>query len=160
MELFNNNDESGTELLLMAVDDNDEFGFMTLSDDTNFTSDSSILKDPNFFIADNGATSDTTPFLYGLKIFKEESKEDAITDESRTNISARKRGNLKGVMCDNHGKYLHDVSIGGVVHMPQSEFNLFIISTIMKEIWTSIDKYYLESHSYSKSVVTENCAKM
>ena len=38
-------------------------------------------------------------------------------------------------MCDKHGKELHDVSIGGVIIMPQSEFNLFIIYRITEEGW-------------------------
>ena len=65
---------SGTELLLMAVDGNYEFGFMTLSDDMNFASDTLILREPNIFIYDTGATSDTTPFLNGLTNVGEASK--------------------------------------------------------------------------------------
>ena len=42
---------------------------------------------------------------------------------------------LKGVMGENNGKALHYVAIGGVVHMPQLEFNLFSISKIMEEGW-------------------------
>ena len=51
----------------MEVDDNYEFGFMTLSDDMNFMSDTSISIDPNVFIDDIGANSDTAPSLYGLE---------------------------------------------------------------------------------------------
>ena len=81
----------------MAVDYNYEFGFMTLSRYMTFASNTSILRDSNISIADTSATSDTTPCLYGLKIY--------------------------------------DVAIGGVVHMPQLEFNVFCISRKIKEGW-------------------------
>ena len=76
----------------MAVDYNYEFVFMTLSRYMTLASNTSILRDSNISIADTSATSDTTPCLYGLKIYWEVSKEDAITDSSDTNISASKRG--------------------------------------------------------------------
>ena len=53
----------GTELLFMEVDDNYEFSFVNFSDDKTFASDTSNLRDPNVFIADTDATSDTTQFL-------------------------------------------------------------------------------------------------
>ena len=123
-----NDDGRNTELLLITVDDNYEFGFMTLSN-------TSILRDPNVFIADTGAMSGTTPFLYGLKNVEEASKEDAITDASGTNISASTHGTLKVVMCDKHGKELRGLATGGFVHMPQSELNLFSISIRAEEGW-------------------------
>ena len=39
---------------------------ITVSDYTNFASDTSILRYPDVFIYDAGAKSDTTPFLDGL----------------------------------------------------------------------------------------------
>ena len=67
----------GIGLLLMTVYDDYEFDFMTLIDDTTFVSDTSILREPNVFIDDTGATSDTTPFLYGLENAEEARKEYA-----------------------------------------------------------------------------------
>ena len=54
----------------MEVDDNDEFGFMNLSDEMTFASGTSILRDPHLFIGDSGAISDTTSFLDGLKMLR------------------------------------------------------------------------------------------
>ena len=66
-----NYDDSGTEFLLMELDDSYQFGFMNLSDDMTFASETSIIREPDVFIADTGTMSDTTQFLYGLENVKE-----------------------------------------------------------------------------------------
>ena len=130
-----NGDGSSTESLFMTVGYNYEFGFMTLSDDMTFASDTSIVRDQNIFIADTGAMSDTTRFLDGLKNVEEASKEYAITDAYGTNIIASKHGTLKGVIYDKQCRDLHVVAIYGVLHMPRSELNLFSVSIRTEEVW-------------------------
>ena len=71
-------DSGGKECLLMTK---------------GFSTDDSILNDPNVFIADTGATSDTTPYDIGFKESKEASAKDAITDASGKLCRGIKSGN-------------------------------------------------------------------
>ena len=52
----------GTELILMELDDNYEFGIITIGDDMKFASDMLILRDLGVFITDTDKTSDTNFF--------------------------------------------------------------------------------------------------
>ena len=47
---------------------------ITVSDYTNFASDTSILRYPDVFIYDAGAKSDTTPFLDGLIMLRKQER--------------------------------------------------------------------------------------
>ena len=101
----------------------------------SFSSDDAILKDPNIFIADTGATSDTTPHLIGISNMKDTTKMDCITDVSGNSIKGNKVGKLKGVICDKYGNEEKSVTIKDMVHMPGSSFNLFSITKRLEEGW-------------------------
>ena len=60
-----------------------------------FSTEDTILNDPNVFIADSGATSDTTPYDLGFQDTKEADGRDAITDASGNLVSGKKVGKLK-----------------------------------------------------------------
>ena len=79
-----------------------------------FASDTSILRDPNVFIADIVTTTDITPFLDGLTNFDKAIKKYSFTDAYLyvTKVNESKCGTLKGVICDYHRKALHNVAIG------------------------------------------------
>ena len=52
-----------------------------------FGADDKIINDPNVFIADTGATSDTTPHFNGFYNIKDATSKDSITDALGKSIS-------------------------------------------------------------------------
>ena len=93
-----------------------------------FESSDKLLQDSNVFIADTGATSDTTPHFVGFSKVSDATDKDCITDASGTSISGRKVGNIKGVICDKHGNEVKEGTIQDIVYMPNSNFNLFSLT--------------------------------
>ena len=107
---------------------------MALSE-MQLVNNTSILRDPNVFIADSGATSDTSPYTYGMKGLVDGNEEDAITDASGNRMQAFKKGTMKGVICDKFGNEVQNMIIDDMVVMPNSEFNLFSISKRLEKGW-------------------------
>ena len=114
-----NNEESGqgsTEFLLMAVDK------------MEFTASAKILEDPNVFIGDTGASSDTSASELGFRNKRPAKTSDNIVDASGNNLTGRTVGDISGVFCDKYGNEQNNVVIQDVVHSPGSEFNLFSLT--------------------------------
>ena len=118
---------------VLDEEEGDEFGYdyglMAFRDDSN------LLNDPNIFIADTGATCDSTPHGEGL-IDKSNAKGgDGIIDASGNVIKANSVGTLQGMVCDKEGQDVVRVSLKDVVHMPKAKFNLFSISKRLQDGW-------------------------
>ena len=133
-------DNNGTEKGLAASNNNEsnsgtEFMFMT-ANVMAFGSSDKLLQDPNVFIADTGATSDTTPHFVGFSKVSDATEKDSITDASGTSISGRKVGNIKGAICDKYGNEVKEGTIRDIVHMPDSSFNLFSLTKRLNTGWT------------------------
>ena len=105
-----------------------EFLLMTKNKGLTFAANDSLLADPNIWIADSSATSDTTAYEIGMTNTKIASDKDNITDASGNNVSGKTVGDLKGVTCNKQGKELHDATIKELVYVPGSTFNLFSLS--------------------------------
>ena len=60
----------------------------------SFTNDDSILSDPNIFIADTGATTNSSP--HGIRIMnvKDAKASDSVTGVSGSSIQSNKTGDL------------------------------------------------------------------
>eukprot|EP00957_Ditylum_brightwellii_P041493 3141939-Ditylum_brightwellii.AAC.1 len=69
-----------------------------------FTGNSSILKDPNVFIGDTGATCDTTFSDLGFVNVTQAGEKDNIVDASGNNIEGRVVGDMPSTVCDRHGQ--------------------------------------------------------
>ena len=81
------NAESDSEFLLLT------------KNDLTFAATDSLLVDPNVWIADSGATSDTMAHEIGMTNKKMASEEENITDASGETV-----GDLKRVICNKQGK--------------------------------------------------------
>jgi hypothetical protein len=74
-----------------------EFNLMGITRSTN---GKHIPNDPNIFIADTGATSDSSPSLIGFKNIHKATEEDNIMDASGNSVIGEKIGDLSGMACD------------------------------------------------------------
>ena len=108
-----NNAESDSDFLLMN------------KNDLTFAATDSLLADPNVWIADSSATSDTTAHEIGMTNKTMASEQDTITDDSRNNVSGKTVGDLKEIIYNKQGKELHDATIKELVYVPGSSFKLF-----------------------------------
>ena len=99
-----------------------------LAEHEGFDDNIDLLNDPNIFIADTGATCDSTPYDTGMKDLRQAGKGDDIVDASGQKITAQSVGNLIGTVCNKDGQEKFKVTMNDVVHMPNAKFNLFSIS--------------------------------
>ena len=106
----------GGEFLLMAVNK------------MEFMASAKILEDPNVFIGDTGASSDTTTSDLGFRNKKPASSADSIIDASGNDVTGKTVGNVSGVFCDKYGTERNKVTIEEMVYSPESEFNLFSLT--------------------------------
>ena len=109
---------------------------------TRSTNGKHILNDPNIFIADTGATSDSSPSLIGFKNIHKATEEDNIMDASGNSVIGEKIGDLSGMVCDKNGEEKLRVKIKNLVYTPKSGFNLFSITQRQENGWIlGGDKY-------------------
>ena len=102
---------------------------------SKFNNKSYILKNPNLFIGDTGATSDSTFSHVILVNMLTAGKEDEIIDVSDNKIQGRILGNMPSVICDNKGKGIDTAIVKYLVYSPKVGFNLFNIIKRLKEGW-------------------------
>ena len=134
----------------MASKDNDassdsDFLLMTKNEGLTFAAYDSILADPNVWIADSDATSDTTAHEIGITNTKMASDEDNITDASENNGSGKTVGDLKGGICSKQGKKLQDSTIKELVYMylgPVSTCSVLASDWKMDGKWGKIQTQY------------------
>ena len=125
MVAANSSQQNDSEFLLAGTESNMEF-----------TGSSSILKDPNVFIGDTGATCDTTFSDLGLLNVYQAGKKDNIVDASGNGIEGKVVGDLPCTVCNKKGQEQCAVMIKGMVHMPQAGYNLFSLTKRLDEGWT------------------------
>ena len=114
----------GAEFLLMGMNE------------MEFNNSRSILEDPNVFIGDTGATSDSMFSKLGLKNVRKATEEDTIVDASKNKITGSVVGDMPSIICNKHGQELRGVNIQDVVYSPKNGFNLFSITKRLKIGWT------------------------
>ena len=108
---------------------------MTVNDLT-FGATDALLADPNVWIADSGATSDTMAHEVGFSNKKTASAIDNITDASGNNVSGETVGDLKGINYLRQARReLKSATMKDLVHIPSSSFNLFSLSKRLEDGW-------------------------
>jgi hypothetical protein len=100
-----------------------------------------MLSDPDFFIADSGATTHATASLKGMRNLQMGEKGDCIEMASGAKEAAIQVGDLPGILCDQHGHALQNVVLHDVTYAPSFKFNLFSTSKLQREGWTMTGNY-------------------
>ena len=91
-----------------------------------------ILADPNVFIGDIGATSDSTFSKLEFKNTRKASGDDTIVDASKNKIAGDVVGDMPSVVCNKYGQELEAVNVQDVFYSPKNGFNLFSLSKRLK----------------------------
>ena len=101
MAVLNNGKSANQEFLLMALE-------------TDATA--KLLEDPNVFIGDTGALSDTTLSDLGFKNVCRASWLDRIVDASGHNLSGKTVGHVSGNFCNKYGEEVGYATMKEMVH--------------------------------------------
>ena len=112
----NSSGGGGSEFLLMGLNK------------MEFRADARILDDPNVFIGDTGASSDTTASKLGFQNTRPGDAKDNIVDASGNDLSGKLVGDVSGTFCNKNGEELFDATIKEMVHTPNAGYNLFSIT--------------------------------
>ena len=94
-----------------------------------------ILRDPNVWIADTGASTHSTAHKQGIIKTRDATGHDAVTVGNGHVESGGLVGNISGHVCDKHGSMLFEATISDVVHVPTNVFNLFSLTKMMEMDW-------------------------
>ena len=100
-----------------------------------FRASAKILEDPNLFIGDTGASSDTTFSDLGFKNKRSSGEEDDVTDASGNGIRGESVGDVSGIFCDKFGEEQGRAKIQEMVYSSDAEFNLFSITKRLIDGW-------------------------
>ena len=109
-----------------------EYVLMTMNR-MRFNATSNILNDPNVFIGDTGASSDTTASDLGFKNVKPAKASDNIVDASGNSMTGKITGDVSGVICDKYGSEKCDAIIKEMVYSPDAEYNLFSLTKRLED---------------------------
>ena len=129
-----NNNEQGLAATNNSGNDGAEFLLMSVNE-MEFNATAKILEDPNVFIGDTGASSDTTFSRIGFKNIKSANDGDHIKDASGNNISGKVVGDVSGTFFDKNGQELQSATIERMVHTPSAGYNLFSITQRLEHGW-------------------------
>ena len=125
---------SATDGANIDADNHREFLLMSM-DKMEFKATAKLLEDPNVFIGDTGASSDTTASELGFRNRRAASMADRITDASGNDLSGKTVGDVSGSFCDKYGNEKCDVIIKEMVYSPSAEFNLFSLTKRLDQGW-------------------------
>ena len=101
----------------------------------SFPKTQALLKDPNVWIGDTGATVHMTPYEKGMTNLKEVTNEQGITMGNMSVEKTTKIGDIDGNVCDQSGNEKLRVKMKDVAIVPSSGFNLFSITKMMLAGW-------------------------
>ena len=87
-----------------------------------FQKSRAILEDPNVFIGDTGATSDSTFSKVGFKNVRKATDVDTIVDASKNKISGSVVGDMPSIVCNKHGQEMGAVNVQDVVYSLKNDF--------------------------------------
>jgi hypothetical protein len=99
----------------------------------SFPDNVKILRDPNVWVTDSGATCNITPYAEGMKVNKNIEPTNIIRimgSESSTMF-----GNLSTVMCDKNGNEKLKLKFQNVAVVPDCAFNLSSLTKQLKNGW-------------------------
>ena len=95
-----------------------------------------LLKDPNIFVGDTGATCDSTASDYGMYdcIKTDTNAHDIIMGDNKT-VATEKIGALSSVVCDKNGNEVSHLKLSEMSYVPDAAYNLFSIAKRVDEGW-------------------------
>jgi len=106
---------------------NEEFLLTGAEEKLAFPVDAIILDDLNVLVADTGATCDLTPKQGMCNLVKGQDK-DKITKGQGDGSHVSVLGNIPGDIVSRHGEPKRTVTLKGVSHVPNANFNLFSLT--------------------------------
>jgi hypothetical protein len=119
--LKNKEQAAGVEILLAAL---------------TFPHQLAFLEDPNMWIGDTAATSNSTPHDIGMCDIHKPKASDSITMGNGMSEIAQKIGNIAGTVCNKFGnQVMQNAKIQDVTLIRGGRFNLFSISKLQMEGW-------------------------
>jgi hypothetical protein len=101
----------------------------------SFPNSLKLLEDPNIWIADMGATCDTTPHKVGANNIKKPTKEDAVTFGDGTNNTAKAIFDVSGVMTNKYGNTIWELKLQNVMYVPTAAYNMVSLTARLKDGW-------------------------
>ena len=113
----------------------DEFMLMTV-ESMKFPDSMKLLTDPNIWIADTGATTDSTGYEWGVIQTKKGDENDDIVDASGKTMKSSIIGNLPVTKIDCAGKEEGNMTLQDVSVVPTGKYNLFSVTKRLKNGWT------------------------
>ena len=113
-----------------------ELGFSNTESLLEFPNSMKLFNDPGIWVADSGASTDSTGCPVGMVNLTKSLKGDVVTSSNGATSKTKAVGDLKGQVCNRYGVPLHAVNIKGVKYVPNSSFNLFSVSKRLREGWT------------------------
>ena len=124
-----------------------------------FASTMELLKDPDIFIGDTGATCDSTASAYGMYACRDAVPNvDSIAMADNNCVETKKIGALSGIMVDKNGKELFHLKLSEVSFVPAAAYNLFSVSKRVNEGWTL--KSELTTDGDTSQVLEKNGARI
>ena len=97
---------------------------MTVSHSVN------ILKTPNIFIGDSGASNHSTQYGEGIINRKKGNSGDSVMVGSGRVINATVVGDLPGTICDKYGTEIGDAIMQEIAHCPNMRCNVFSVTKL------------------------------
>ena len=94
-----------------------------------------LLNHPNVFVADSGASVDSTPHKAGLENQRPAAHGDNVTVGNGALTEAKTIGTLRGTVCTNQGERLYPAALPNVKYIPANKFNLFAVTKRMMNGW-------------------------
>lgn len=98
-----------------------------------FPDSQKLLKHPNFWIADTGASVHISPHKIGMHNTKKLDQRITMGNENVEKSSIV--GDIKGIICDRAGNELDDARLTDVAYIPGAGFNLFSCTKLMTNGW-------------------------
>lgn len=100
-----------------------------------FPKSHAILRDPNLWIGDTGATTHMSRHKQGMTNLRKAEEGDSVTMGNGGIEVTNMIGDIPGTICDKHGKQLESTALLSVSYVPTCQFNLFSIPKMMKQGW-------------------------
>ena len=112
----------------------EEFLLMAMGE-MKFPDSMRLLSDPNIWIADTGATTDSTGFDYGVIKTRAGTVNDQLMDASGKSMPSTVIGNLPVTKINCEGKEEENIVLQDVNVVPTAKYNLFSVTKRTKEGW-------------------------
>ena len=101
-----------------------------------FKASAKLLEDPNVFIGDTRALSNTAASNLGFRNKRAAQALDSITNVTGNDLDRKKVGDVTGTFCDKYGKETSSAVIKDMVCSPSLEFNLFSLTKRLKDAYS------------------------